>query len=252
MAVHDAYYTYTVVGLLALGGVMYGVRVALRGAARSERVARIGGTALVGQELMDYTYWALSPFVRGLAALGVTPNALTWAALVLGLGGGVALGDGRFGLASMLATLSSCGDILDGQVARLTKTGSSRGELLDAVVDRYTELAFLGGLLVYFRFSVPFMVLTLAALIASFMISYASAKAEALQVSPPRGLMRRHERGVYLIGGAGFTAMFGDWLVARWGDLPWETPMLVGLAMVAVVGNIAAILRFVRIARALP
>lgn len=251
MPVDDAYFTYLVVGLLVAGGIMYGVRVALRGAARSDRVAKIGGTALVGQELMDYTYWALSPFVRACAALGITPNALTWGALVLGLGAGVALGDGRFGLASLLATLSTFGDILDGQVARLTNTGSNRGELLDAAVDRYTELAFLGGLLVYFRWSVPYMVLTLAALCASFMISYASAKAEALQVAVPRGLMRRHERGVYLIVGAGFTAMFGPWLVARWDRLPWETPMLVGLAMVAVIGNLAAILRFVRIARSL-
>ena len=108
-----------------------------------------------------------------------------------------------FGLASMLATFSTVGDILDGQVARLTKTGSNRGELLDAAVDRYTEFAFLAGVLIYFRDSVWWMLLTLAAMLASFMVSYASAKAEALQVSPPRGLMRRHERGTYLIAGVG-------------------------------------------------
>jgi hypothetical protein len=85
MAVRDVYFTYSVVGLMGLAGVAYGVRVALRGAARSERVARIGGTALIGQEVMDYTYWAIEPIVRGLAAIGVTPNALTWSALILGL-----------------------------------------------------------------------------------------------------------------------------------------------------------------------
>ena len=252
MVVPDVYFTYTVVGLFGLAAIAYGLRVALRGAAHSERVARIGGTALVGQGVMDYTYWAIEPIVRGLAAIGVTPNALTWSALILGLGAGVALGFGMFGLASMLATFSTVGDILDGQVARLTKTGSNRGELLDAAVARYTEFAFLAGMLVYFRESVWLMILTLAALLATFMVSYASAKAEALQVTPPRGLMRRHERGTYLIVGVGFTAMFGSWIHDRWEALPWETPLIAGLAAVAVIGNGAAILRFVRIGRCLP
>ncbi len=252
MAAGDVYFTYTIAGLVGLAGIAYGVRVALRGAARSERVARIGGTALLGQEVMDYTYWAIEPIVRGLAAAGVTPNALTWTALILGLGAGVAIGLGMFGLAALLATLSTVGDILDGQVARLTKTGSSRGELLDAAVDRYTEFAFLAGMLVYFRGSVGWMVLTLAAMLASFMVSYASAKAEALQVSPPRGLMRRHERGTYLIVGVGFSSMFGGWIHHRWDPLPWETPLIAALIAVAGIGNGAAILRFVRIGRCLP
>ena len=70
-----------------------------------------------------------------------------------------------FGLACLLATFSTIGDILDGQVARLTNTGSDRGELLDAAVDRYTEFAFLAGLAIYFRDSVALMLLTMAALL---------------------------------------------------------------------------------------
>ena len=37
-----------------------------------------------------------------------------------------------------------------------------------------------------------------------------------MQVEAPRGLMRRHERATYLIVGAGFASMFGDWLHGRW------------------------------------
>jgi phosphatidylglycerophosphate synthase len=218
--------------------------------ARSERVGRIGGTALVGQEIMDWTYWAIEPIVRGLAALGVTPNGLTWSALVLGLGAGVALAFKLFGLACLLATCSTIGDILDGQVARLTNSGSNQGELLDAAVDRYTEFAFLGGLAIYYRESVPYLVLTLFALSACFMISYASAKAEALQVTPPRGLMRRHERAVYLIAAAGLCSLFGDQLEARYG-VPWTIFEIGALGMVAVVGNASAVIRLVRIGRAL-
>src|SRR5439155_3810414 len=149
-----------------LAVISYGLRVAVRGAARSERVGRIGGTALVGQEVMEGTYWAIEPIVRGLAALGVTANGLTWSALVFGLGAGVALGLGWFGLATLLATCSTIGDILDGQVARLTNSGSNKGELLDAAIDRYTEFAFIGGLVFYFRASVVALGLALGALLA--------------------------------------------------------------------------------------
>ncbi len=246
----DAYFIYGMLVLVAFTAAAYGVRVMVWGVARSERVAKIGGTALVGQEVMDWTYWAMSPIVRGLAAMRITPNMLTWAACILGFGAGVALAFGWFGLATALATWSTVGDILDGQVARMTNTGSDRGELLDAAVDRYTEFAFLAGLCIYFRGSVPYMLLTLAALAASFMISYTSAKAEALQVNPPRGLMRRHERSVYLICGAGITALLGDWIASR--GLPDVTPMLAGLGAVAVIGNAAAVIRLVRIGKALP
>jgi phosphatidylglycerophosphate synthase len=245
----DVYFCYVTGGLWVVALTLYGVRIASRGVFHSERVSRIGGTALVGRGIMDATYWAIEPVVRGLAALGVTANGLTWSALVLGFGAGIALGFGWFGLACLLATMSTIGDILDGQVARLTNSGSNGGELLDAAVDRYTEFAFLAGLAVILRASWWQLGLALGALLASFMVSYASAKAEALQVSPPRGLMRRHERGVYLIAGIGLVPLVGPMLAAH--DLPYVTPCLISLAVVAVIGNIAAVLRLVRIGRAL-
>jgi phosphatidylglycerophosphate synthase len=250
--IHDAYFVYFLMVLTALAGTLYGVRLATgRGPAQSDRVTKIGGTAILGQGVMQWVYWGVDPVTKFFVALRVTPNGMTWAALVLGLGAGVALAFGWFGLAAMLATFSTIGDILDGQVARLTKTGSNRGELLDAAVDRYTEFAFLAGLVIHYRDSIPLMLLTLGAVLASFMVSYASAKAEALQVSPPRGLMRRHERGTYLIVGAGCTAMFGNAIHAHWPDLPWSSLMIAALAAVAVIGNGSAILRFIRIGRSL-
>jgi CDP-diacylglycerol--glycerol-3-phosphate 3-phosphatidyltransferase len=245
----DVYFCYVTGGLWVVALTLYVVRIASRGVVHSDRVSKIGGTALVGRGIMDATYWAIEPVVRGLAAAGVTPNGLTWSALVLGLGAGGALAFGWFGLATLLATLSTIGDILDGQVARLTNSGSNRGELLDAAVDRYTEFAFLAGLVLALRDSWWQMSLALGAILASFMVSYASAKAEALQVTPPRGLMRRHERSVYLIVGIGLVPLVGPTLVAHaW---PYVTPCLVSLGVVAAIGNLAAVLRLVRIGRAL-
>jgi phosphatidylglycerophosphate synthase len=221
----DVYFCYATGALWVLALALYGVRIAARGVFHSDRVSKIGGTALIGRGVMDATYWAIEPVVRGLAALGVTPNGLTWSALVLGLGAGAALTVGWFGLATLLATMSTIGDILDGQVARLTNSGSNRGELLDAAVDRYTEFAFLAGLVIYLRTSWWQMALALGAVLASFMVSYASAKAEAMQVTPPRGLMRRHERSTYLC--------------------------IISLGVVAVIGNLAAVHRLVRIGQSL-
>src|SRR5580765_5544811 len=93
-ALRDVYFAYFLLGLVACAAVLYAVRVAVRGVARSERVARIGGIALV-----------------------------------LGLGAGVAAGFSWFGLACLLATWSTLFDILDGQIARLTNSGSNFGEL---------------------------------------------------------------------------------------------------------------------------
>lgn len=246
----DVYFTYVLFGAAAVATVAYGVRLATGAAAYSERVERIGGTPLLGKGVMNLMYWAIDPIVRLLGWLGVSANALTWSALVSGLGAGGALATGWFGLGCLLATVSTLCDLLDGQVARITKTGSDRGELLDAAIDRYTEFAFATGLVVYFHASVPLVLLSLGALLACIMVSYATAKAEALGVAPPRGLMRRHERGTYLILGAGLTSLIGDQLTSAWPDLPRETPQIVALAAVAIIGNIAAVLRLVRIGRA--
>lgn len=245
----DVYFSIFTAALWAILIVLYLIRIAARGVFVSERVAKIGGTMMVGRGVMDATYWAIEPLVRALVALGITPNGLTWSALVLGIGAGFACGFGWYGVACLLATMSTIGDILDGQVARLTKTGSNRGELLDAAVDRYTEFAYLAGITLWVRASWWAMCLALGALLASYMVSYASAKAEAMQVDPPRGLMRRHERAVYLIAGAGITPVLGP--VALRHSWPYETPILIALAVVAVIGNFSAAQRFVRISRAL-
>jgi phosphatidylglycerophosphate synthase len=194
---------------------------------RSDRVAKVGGTALLGQEVMDWTYWSIAPIVNACVKLGITPNMLTWSALVTGVGAGVAIAFGWFGLACLLATTSTLTDIFDGQVARATNSGSNKGELLDAVVDRYTEFAFVIAFAIFSRYNLWQMLTAIAAVLACFMVSYSSAKAEAMGVKPPRGLMRRHERGFYMILGAGF------------------------VPMIAVFGNLSAVSRFVRISREL-
>ncbi len=248
----DSYFVYLLMVLTVVAASLYAVRLATgRGRAASDRVSKIGGTAILGQSVMEWVYWGVDPVTKFFVAIRVTPNGMTWAALVLGLAAGVALAVGWFGLAAMLATFSTIGDILDGQIARMTNSGSDKGELLDAAVDRYTEFVFIAGLVIFLRDSIWQMCLAMAALLASFMVSYASAKAEALQVSPPRGLMRRHERSTYLIAGAGFSATIGVWFSNAHPEVPWYALELLSLGAVALIGNYSAVVRFVRIGRAL-
>jgi CDP-diacylglycerol--glycerol-3-phosphate 3-phosphatidyltransferase len=246
----DAAISLALLGAVALTGVAYGIRVATRGQLRSERIERGGTSMLLGRDAQEMGYFALQPLARGCVRLGVSANAITAVSLALGAASGVAVGFGHFGLAALLATLSVLGDALDGLVARAMGTASDAGETFDAAVDRYVEFFTFAGLCVYFAGSPAALALTLAALVGSFMVSYSTAKAEALQVEPPRGAMRRAERAVYLTVGIGFVPIAG-WVAARLGAPSWlgDLPILLALGLVGGVGNVSAVRRLREIAR---
>lgn len=234
-----------------LVAVAYASRVARVGPARHARVDRAGGSPLLGKSVMQMGYWAMRPAARACIALGVSANAVSWTSLVLAAGAGAALATGRFGLGAALSVVSSVCDALDGMIARETGTASDAGEVLDAAIDRYAELFFLGGIAVHERQDARTLVLALAATAGAVMVSYASAKAEAFRVQAPRGAMRRQERAVYLVLGAALVPLVSA-ATAR-GLLPAgaeRAPLLVALALVAVVGNVSAARRLRAIAAA--
>ena len=73
------------------------------------------------------------------------------------------------------------------------------------------------------------------------MVSYATAKAEAMGVPAPRGAMRRAERGTYLMAGAAFTPIASA-LFANSPSLALrELPIILSLTIVAVVANISVV-----------
>jgi phosphatidylglycerophosphate synthase len=229
----------------------YALRLRRRGSYSAARVTAIGGTAVMGEGMMQATYWGLEPVTRALVAMRLTANRVTTLALILGIGAGVAIASGWFGFACLLSTVSTLCDILDGQVARAMNASSARGELYDAAVDRYTEFALIGGFVVYARASWMLVLVGLVAMQASFMISYSSAKAEALQVSVPRGLMRRHERAAVLTLAAGLTPLLEPALASHLGWPERGHVFAVGLALVATLGTFAAITRLSSISAAL-
>jgi phosphatidylglycerophosphate synthase len=247
----DLFIALGMIGIFAVLLVAYTLRSVLVGRVRHARTEADGGSLFVNKPTMEMVYWILDPIIDFIAALRITPNMVTLFSLVPAAGAGVAIGFGWFGLATALAVLSTFCDIVDGLLARRTGVSSGAGEVIDAAADRYGELFMFGGLVYYYRGHDQVLFIVLAALAASFMVSYATAKAEAMGIPAPRGAMRRGERAAYLIFGCAFTPV-AQTLFARSPSLALrELPIILGMTIVAVVGNISVVQRLVAVTAAL-
>jgi CDP-diacylglycerol--glycerol-3-phosphate 3-phosphatidyltransferase len=105
-------------------------------------------------------------------------------------------------------------DMLDGALAKITNRVTAFGGFLDSVVDRYSEAVVLLGLLLFYYWrpggnNVVEVILIYVILVGSVMISYARARAGALNISNEVGLMARPERIVLLAIGL----LFHTWLL---------------------------------------
>jgi CDP-diacylglycerol---glycerol-3-phosphate 3-phosphatidyltransferase len=229
-----------VLGVAAIVYVLYTTR---RGEDRGQDPHR----SSLPRHACSAALWALAPIVRATIALGISPNAITGASLVTGMLAGVFLGYGSFGIAGLLFVAASCGDALDGLVARAAGAESVGGALFDASVDRYEEFFAFGGLAIFFRSSLVVLTLTLAALVGSLMVSYGSAQAEVRRVAVPPGSMRRPERAVCLAIGTTLVPIVGVL-----GGPPWvrEAPIVLVIAVIAVVANVSAVKRLRAVAAA--
>jgi CDP-diacylglycerol--glycerol-3-phosphate 3-phosphatidyltransferase len=241
-------------GLLTLAGLVagaYSIRVLLKGRAHAERIERQGSSNLLSKDVMQGGYWFFQVLGRGLVFFKITPNMVSWSSLFFGFVAAVCLALGHFGSAAVFGTISAVLDALDGMVARLTGKSSDAGEVLDAAVDRYVEFFMLAGLVIYYREIPVFMLLAFAALIGSFMVSYSSAKAEAMHVDPPKGNMRRPERCLYLMLGAALSPVTIPWLErVREFPMPIAHPMIVAMGLIGVLANVSAVERLWAIAKA--
>jgi CDP-diacylglycerol---glycerol-3-phosphate 3-phosphatidyltransferase len=205
---------------------------------------------LVPRAVVHWVRGSLDLVAMMLVRVGLTANAVTISSLVLACLAAVLLGAAQLGPAAIAMVIASLGDALDGCVARRTGTASMGGALLDASVDRYEEFLFLGGLAVLLRASPNALVLVLTAMVGAFMVSYGSAKAEALGVAIPPSAMRRAERaGLPLQRSRPLSCIF-------LADPPRTNPpwterlsLLIALAIIAVFGNVSAVRRLRHLAR---
>jgi CDP-diacylglycerol---glycerol-3-phosphate 3-phosphatidyltransferase len=242
--------TLFLLGLVAVLSAAYAIRLFVKGRAQFARVDKQGGSALLSKGLMEMAYWWLQPLARALVAARVTPNMISWSSLVFGLLAGICLAFGHFGFGGGFALVSGLLDSVDGMVARMTGASSDAGEVLDATVDRYAEAFFISGLVIYYRDIPVLQILALLALMGSFMVSYSSAKAEALHVDPPKGSMRRPERAFYLTLGAVLSPItISQFEYIRDYPIAIGFPMVIALGLIAVLANASAIERMAAIAK---
>ena len=118
----------------------------------------------------------------GFAATGLSPNFWTAIALVFAFASSVIYGlNIEFALiiGGTLLLISGFFDIVDGQVARVTKKTSKTGAFLDSVFDKIAEVAIFLGILIG-GFAEPYLVFL--AITLSLLVSYSRARAESLGI----------------------------------------------------------------------
>jgi CDP-diacylglycerol---glycerol-3-phosphate 3-phosphatidyltransferase len=176
--------------------------------------------------------------VTRLARTRVTPNVLTTTGVSLCLAAAVLVpfesrGDRLlvYWLAAGIFVVGSLLDILDGALARAGGKSTPFGAFIDSTTDRVGEGAMLAAIaLVFARGGRDWaVVLAVAAVVGSFLVSYTRARAEAIGLTGDVGLGSRAERVVLITAGLVF---------APWGGLPWAIVALAATAWLTVVQRI--------------
>ncbi len=190
----------------------------------------------VSEWLFEGIRWTLAAPGFWFSKKGISPSTLSWTGLVFSVVAGVASGFGYFGFASVAAAFSGAMDIWDGMVARASQKSSPRGVILDSSLDRYADSFFIFGFVYFFRFSPFLLLLSLFALVGSYMVSYSTAKAEAMHLPLSDSFMKRPVRWGILMAGAALSTFTEALSVS------------IALGLIAVFANVTAVLRLRRLA----
>ena len=178
----------------------------------------------------------LSQIVKVLSRFRVNPNILTFIGVLISFWAAFEFGYGNFFEGGLVIILAGLFDMLDGEVARVTRSVTEFGAFYDSVIDRYSDIILLQGLMVYYAREqmLGYVVLVGVVFMGAVLTSYARARAESLISSCKIGFMERPERIVLLIiGGLSgrmeavlwVLAVLGNWTVFdriyyTWRELP--------------------------------
>lgn len=136
----------------------------------------------------------IEPMGRALAAVGMTPVAMTFLGLAVAITGAVLIGAGNLALGAVVYVVGSLLDGLDGAVARASDTVSERGAFLDSAFDRLGEIAAFTGLAVAMAEEPRLLFLITISLGGALLVPYMRARAEVQGFDGKGGLMGRAER----------------------------------------------------------
>lgn len=164
-------------------------------------------------------YYIVTPLVKPLAALGISPNALSWTGLILSLAAAFLVAKTYLISGGIMVLVASGFDMLDGALARYTGKVSRFGGILDSTLDRVSEAALQIGILVLFLtnadnkrlfspLSADWAIIILAlVMIGSPLVSYLRARAEAAGFDCQLGIFTRTERVIVLVLGLLFNQL---------------------------------------------
>ena len=130
----------------------------------------------------------------------LTPNAISLTGLALNLLAAVLVWDQLFFLGGVAFIVGSIMDTLDGRYSRMSGKGTAFGASLDSTLDRCEEGIVLTAVAVSFarQHNLTAVAAVVVAVLASLMVSYTRARAEALGVECKVGIATRAVRVVIL------------------------------------------------------
>ncbi|MFQ6075828.1 MAG: archaetidylinositol phosphate synthase [Candidatus Bathyarchaeia archaeon] len=151
---------------------------------------------------------AIDRVAKHAHGMGLTPNTITILGFLMAIVSAVHYGLRlSVALAAVFCLLSGFCDALDGAVATLFGESTAFGGFLDSLLDRYSDAFIILGIIIG-RFCEPLW--GLPALIGTFMVSYARARAEAAGVSMSSiGLAERADR-VIIISVSSFLTLLNE------------------------------------------
>ena len=178
----------------------------------------------------------MRPVGRALGRTPLTPNSVTF--LGVAVQGVVAwlIVDGRLVAAGFVAVISALLDVFDGALAKAKGLVSRFGAFLDSTTDRLSDALFFAPIAWLYGVAPdspardePWVAATaLVALVASFLVSYVKARAEAVGFEATVGIAERAERVILVI----IALVFNDLL-------PAIMVILAGLSVITVVQRMA-------------
>src|SRR3954470_3605853 len=167
----------------------------------------------------------------------LTPNAISLTGLVLNLVAAVLIWQGYYFSGGIAFIVGSVCDTLDGRYSRMSGKGTAFGAFLDSTLDRIEEGIVLTAVAVRFAMAGDEAAVAgcMIAVLASLMVSYTRARAEALGVENKGGIATRAVRVVILSIGLLFAkgASLGDFEL-----LEPAIYVLAGLSVITVLQRI--------------
>jgi CDP-diacylglycerol--glycerol-3-phosphate 3-phosphatidyltransferase len=186
----------------------------------------------------------IEPAISLLARNNVSPNKITTVGTLVTVAAGVVYATGHIMTAGWIMAVTAFFDVIDGEVARRTGRCTIFGAFYDSTLDRVADGALMAGLTVFYatnaiHHNIYMMVVCLAGIIGTFLVSYTRARAESLGIDAKVGVMQRPERIVLL---SAPQALFG---------LFWNGWVLMGIVvLLSVTAWITAVQRIAFVYRA--